>query len=250
MKLHFLGLGAQRCGTTSLHAWLSSQPQLCLPLVKELHYFTHHYQRGQDWYLRQFQSVSPSDLVGELTPYYLFHPFAPERIKVAAPDVRLVVLLRDPVQRLLSHYLHSKRFGFEPLPLLMALDAERERLAGAELILSRPGGRHFAHQEQSYLARSRYQIQLERYYRLFPAEQILLLRSEDLFERSAETLKRLAVFLDLTPSRPDVFRLPKLGSTRPYRLSDQLHAELRASLADTYDILAKRYQISWSNNPL
>ena len=249
MKLHFLGLGAQRCGTTSLHAWLSGQPQLCLPQVKELQYFTHHHQRGDRWYHHQFRPLAGTDLVGELTPYYFFHPFAAERIKAYAPDVRLLVLLCDPVQRLLSHFLHSKRFGFEPLPLLMALEAEPGRLTGAEQILSQPGGRHFAHQEQSYLARSRYEIQLERYHSLFSADQILVLRSEDLFDRSAETLSRLAGFLGFKPSRPDGLTLPKLGSTGSYRLSDQLHHELRASLANTYDVLARRYQIRWDNDP-
>jgi len=249
VKLHFLGLGAQRCGTTSLHSWLSGQPQLCLPRVKELQYFTHHHQRGDRWYHHQFHPLAATDLVGELTPYYLFHPFAAERIKAFAPHVRLVVLLRDPVQRLLSHYLHSKRFGFEPLPLLMALAAEPGRLAGADQILSQSGGRHFAHQEQSYLARSRYEIQLERYYGLFPANQILVLRSEDLFENSVETLSRLSRFLGFKPSDSDCLTLPRLGSTGSYRLSDQLHHELRGSLANTYDVLARRYQISWENDP-
>ncbi len=244
MRLHFLGIGAQRCGTTSLHAWLARQPQLCLPQGKELHYFSHHYSRGECWYASQFRPNSPRDLIGEITPYYLFHPLAPKRIRDQAPNARLIVLLRDPIDRLVSHYLHSVRFGFERLPLISALQAERYRLADAEQVLIQPGRRHVAHQEQSYLARSRYQIQLRRYYALFPPEQILLLRSEDLFAKPADGLMRLADFLGFQP-RSDQLMLPRMGSTRRYQLSDQLRSELRADLAETYQVMSARYQMTW-----
>ena len=95
-----------------------------LPQKKELHFFTHRYWRGKRWYGRQFRAATPDQKCGEITSYYLFHPLVPERIQRCCPKVRLIVLLRDPVERALSQFFHSQRFGLELLPLERALAAE------------------------------------------------------------------------------------------------------------------------------
>ena len=113
------------------------------------------------------------------------------------PSVRLIVLLRDPVERCLSQYFHSYRLGLESLDLESALSAESDRLAGAEEQLVAPGGSHRSYQEHSYMSRSRYEHQLSRFEKYFNIDQFLLLRSEDLFENPIEAWDRILDFLCL-----------------------------------------------------
>lgn len=141
--------------------------------AKELHFFSLHHHWGEAWYLQQFVAAQPQQRCGEITPYYFCYPQAPARIQSLLPHVKLFVLLRDPVERTLSQYFQACRLGLEPLELKAALVAEPERLAGAEAVLAQPDGKHLSHQEQSYLSRSRYEQQLERYEALFPAKQLL-----------------------------------------------------------------------------
>ena len=197
----FVIVGAQRGGTTSLHAYLSAHPQVITPATKELHFLTDRYERGLDWYLGQFPSELPLGVVtGEATPYALFHPLAPRRLLEIAPAAKSIVLLRNPVDRAYSHYLLERSRGEETLDFAAALDAELERLDGEEARLARdPWYTSAFHKHASYMARGDYARQLERWFAVFPREQILVIRSEDLYERSAETFARIAEFLAINP---------------------------------------------------
>ena len=197
----FVIVGAQRGGTTSLHAYLSAHPQVITPATKELHFLTDRYERGLDWYLGQFPSELPLGVVtGEATPYALFHPLAPRRLLEIAPAAKSIVLLRNPVDRAYSHYLLEWSRGEETLDFAAALDAELERLDGEEARLARdPWYTSAFHKHASYMARGDYARQLERWFAVFPREQILVIRSEDLYERSAETFARIAEFLAINP---------------------------------------------------
>ena len=113
---------------------------------KELHFFSLHHHRGLEWYGHHFEAATADQCCGEVTPYYLFHPLAAQRIAADLPKVKLIVLLRDPVERALSQYFHSKRLGLEPLDLEEALAAEPKRLADAEATLKR-GEAHKSHQQ-------------------------------------------------------------------------------------------------------
>ena len=116
----FLIIGAQKSGTTTLFAMLGTHPQLTRPTDKEVHYFSLHYERGEAWYRRHFKG----EIAFEASPYYIFHPAAPERIRATIPNAKLIAILRDPVQRSISHYFHSVLKGHETLPMLEALHAE------------------------------------------------------------------------------------------------------------------------------
>ena len=152
----FLILGAQKAGTTSLLDWLGAHPRIAPPDRKEVHWFTNHWGRPAAWYRSHFPRRPAGVLSAEATPYYLFHPAVPERVARALPDVRCIVLLRDPAARTISHHNHERALGFEDLELEAALAAERRRLAGAhERLAADPRARSFAHQHHSYLARSR-----------------------------------------------------------------------------------------------
>ena len=138
----FLCVGAQKAGTTTLHALLGLHPNIYLPSGKELHYFSLHYSAGLDWYQKFFSNASDGQCIGEITPYYLFHPYVAERIAHELGRIRIIILLRDPVARSLSHYAHACRHGFEDLSLEEALNIESNRLSGANILLKHDDGRH------------------------------------------------------------------------------------------------------------
>lgn len=205
----FLVIGAQKCGTTALYAYLRWHPQITGPAWKEASFFDRHYGRGESWYRGQFPSrpwlwltggrSGRPPLVGEASPSYVLHPFAPERARALLPDARLVVLLRDPVDRALSHYHHEVALGREPLPFEEALDREPLRTDGE---LERLGDTsYFSHAwwDFTYLARGRYAEQLERWLAVFPREQLLALASEELRRDPAAAYARVLEHLGADP---------------------------------------------------
>ena len=242
----FLGVGVQKGGTTTLQAMLQEHPGVFLPPAKELQFFSLHYGEGEGWYRQQFVAAQPGQRCGEITPYYLFHPEAPARIRRMLPAARLIVLLRDPVQRCLSGLFHSRRLGLEPLHVEQALEAEPGRLVGAEAVLVANDGRHLSHQVHSYLSRSRYEQQLMRYEQLFPREQLLLLRSEDLFGNPEGLWQRVLAYLQLEdwPLPHEVGRL-NAGAGEAKHLDPALVQRLRRQLAPTYEAMERRYGLQW-----
>ena len=243
---HFLGIGTQKGGTTTLYQLLKPHPDVYLPDNKEVHYFTKHYGQGEAWYLEHFQAAQPGQLRGEITPYYLFHEAAPERIHALRRNMRLIALLRDPVERSLSQYFHSKRLGLEDLPLEQALEAEAARLAGSEAVIRQPGGTHGSHQEHSYLARSRYELQLQRYFNLFGRQNVLVLRSEDLFEQPQASLEALSGFLGIRPFAAET-TVPRAnsGAGEANAVDAGVRQELMQKLAPTYEWLERELGLSW-----
>lgn len=144
-----------------------------------------------------------STLSGESTPYYFFHPLAPERAAEVLPDCKLIVLLRNPVDRAFSHHNHERALGFEDLDFEPAMAAEPWRLAGEEERLVRePRYRSFAHQHHSYLSRGRYAEQLERWLGSFGRERLLVLSAEDLFAEPGRIGGEAQEFLGLAPETP------------------------------------------------
>lgn len=168
----FFVIGVQKAGTSTLHEWLRAQPGVCLPTIKETHFFSDEatYARGVDEYRRWF-NCSAGAVVGEVDPEYLFFPQALPRIAEQTNEARFIVILRNPYDRAYSHYLMTQRRGYEPLDFSMALLAEEERLSN--------GGVHaFAH--HSYLARSNYGDQLQRLSECFPEADCLYLNFDEM----------------------------------------------------------------------
>ena len=242
----FLGIGTQKGGTTSLQKALEQHPNVFLAHSKELHYFTLQSSQGVAWYEDQFSAATAAQQCGEITPYYLFHPEAPRRIHALLPEVRLIVLLRDPVERALSQYFHARRLGFETLELEAALAAEPGRLAGAEQRLAAPGSRDDSHQKHSYMARSRYELQLARYEALFAPQQLLVLRSEDLFAEPERIWQQIQAFLGLAPvPMPAPLERANAGRGEAAAVPEAVRDQLRRQLSSTTAAMAERYGIHW-----
>lgn len=233
----FLIVGAQRCGTTSMARTLDEHPAVFgAVLQEEVHYFDNAYRRGRAWYRSHFpllararraaRAAGVAPVAYESSPYYMFHPWAGERIARDLPGVRLLVLLRDPVERAYSAHAHEVAHGFETEPFERALELEAVRLAGqAERIAADPSYFSYGHQHHSYRARGQYAEQLERLERLFGRERLHVIDSGNFFADPRPAYDQVLAFLGL-PNRgyPD-FRV-RNARPRPAPMPKSVRAEL------------------------
>ena len=178
-------IGAMKCATTSLHYYLGLHPEISMAAEKELHFFVaeRNWPKGRAWYERQF--AGRAAVYGESSTTYARFPHysgVAERMHDLLPGARLVYVVRDPVDRAVSHYVHEYAAGREDRPLAEALGA--------------PSG-------NPYLDLSRYASQIEQYLPYYPRERILVLSAEDLGARRAETLRRVFAFLGVRESFHD-----------------------------------------------
>jgi hypothetical protein len=216
----FLIIGAQRSGTTSLYNYLVDHPAIAPASEKELHFFDLHFGRGLAWYRSQFPPrPAPGRLrwmTGEATPYYVFHPLAPQRIAALLPHVKLILLLRNPIDRAYSHYNSAVKRGIETLSFEDALAQETQRLRGeADRICREPGYISFSHQRLSYLARGTYADQLAVWLRLYPRSQFLIEASETFSRDPSAVLSSTLQFLGLPLWEPQEYRKFNEGSYPP-----------------------------------
>lgn len=211
----FIIIGGARCGTTSLYNYLNKHPSVGPASEKEVHFFDYNYHKGISWYRAHFplvfhsfvsQARGQKFITGESSPYYIFHPLAPERVRQTLPHVKLITLLRNPVDRAYSYYCHARRLGVETLSFEDAIEQEQNRLDGeAEKLLANGRYRSENHQHFSYLARGIYVDQLQIWYRLFPSERMLVIGSEDFYADPLETMTEVLQFLGLPDARFDSF---------------------------------------------
>lgn len=179
---NFIVIGAMKAGTTSLFHYLQVHPQAYLSPLKEVDFFVEekNWRRGLDWYRAQFDGAGPEALaVGEASTLYTKFPEyqgVPERMAGSVPHARLIYVVRDPIERIRSHYQHRVLAGSERLPIGRAVLED---------------GR--------YLDCSRYAMQVERYLERFPREQILLVTSEDLRSNRLPTMRAIYRFLGIDP---------------------------------------------------
>jgi hypothetical protein len=201
----FLIVGAQRGGTSSMKRALSQHPAVFDPILhKEVHYFDLAYHRGLGWYRSRFPLQAREWMAGtpavafESTPYYMFHPLAPERIARDLPDVKLLVLVRDPTERAYSAHAHELFLRYETEPFERALELEATRLEGeAERIVNEQGYASFSHQHHAYRARGQYAEQLERLESVFGHERIHVVDSEAFFAKPEPIYDAVLEFLGL-----------------------------------------------------
>jgi len=234
----FLIIGAQRCGTTSLYKYLVQHPLVAAPpLGKGAHFFDMNYEKGEGWYRGHFPaSLHRADdrldrrITGEGSPYYLFHPCAPERVAGMLPGVKLIVMLRDPVSRAYSHYWHEVARSFESLSFERAIACEPERLAGEdERLRTQAGYTSFSHQHWSYLARGRYAEHLKAWYACFERGQLLVLSSREFFRDPDGAYAKVLEFLGLPPHR-----LARYEAFNP-RDYPPMQGDLRRRLAEQFE---------------
>ena len=199
-------IGGMKCGTSSLHAYLRRHPQIYMSAEKELDFFIEdrQWRRGRDWYASQFRDAP---IRGEASPNYTARarfPGVPERMHALIPEARLVYLVRDPVERVISHWIHNTSHEGESRPIDAAIRGS------------------------SYVERSQYWRQLEAYLRFYPADRILVVDSDDLRYRRSETMRRVFLFLGVDPGfASPLFRVERHRSSllrKKTRLGERLAA--------------------------
>ncbi len=214
----FLVIGTKKGGTTSMMSWLIDHPHVMRMFPrfqrrKSPHYFDINYARGEAWYRAHFPTRAARSLharrtgvhplVGEASPYYMFHPTAARRIHETIPDAKLIALLREPGSRAYSNYWDRVATGNEDLPTFeAALDAEAERLSSvSDESLRAPDAYSFDHDHHSYLARGRYAEQLRPIFDIVGRERVLVLAADGMFKDAQGTFDRVQDFLGL-PAEP------------------------------------------------
>ena len=237
----FIIIGTMRGGTTSLYSYLTEHPNIGPAYMKEVHFFDVYFSKGLHWYRAQFPSSvqkyytervqKQNFITGEASPYYLFHPHAPKRIAKTLPQVKLIVLLRNPVTRAYSHYYHEVAGGHEKIATFEeAIACEDERIAKeAELLAKNEQYISYNHRHFSYLTRGIYVDQLKVWMNLFPKEQFLILKSEDFYADPAAGLKQALDFVNV----PDLSlkaqkeEYEQLNTTTPPRMNPATSKRLR-----------------------
>jgi hypothetical protein len=212
----FIVAGAQRCGTTSLFRALVEHPQVVRPAFhKGVNYFDLNYFRDESWYRAHFpirrvagvrtRRYGPPAFF-EASGYYLYHPFAMERLARDLPEAKIVVMLRDPVERAYSAYQHEQARGYERESFETALALEDDRLVGEEDRMRRdPAYESFTHRHHSYRHRGQYAEQLRRLYSLIPRHRVHVMQSENFFADPASEFRMLTDFLGLPSFQPGRF---------------------------------------------
>jgi hypothetical protein len=197
----FIIVGTQRGGTTSLYQYLTAHPEIGQAFRKEVHFFDRYFDKGIDWYLAHFPLRGEFPVVGEASPYYLFHPEAPARILAAVPRAKFLVLLRNPVDRAYSQYHMKVKRKLETLSFEAAIEREPERFAASDDPLSAAWRHH------SYLVRGIYVEQLRRWFECFPRDRFLIIKSEDFYEEPLPILHQTQAFLGVRPDSPATLKV-------------------------------------------
>lgn len=214
----FLVVGAKRGGTTSLFNYLIQHPGILgtypRPRAKKsTKFFFADNPHSLRWYRSNFHSetyrrtlrrrLGYRPLGFEASPYYIWDPRIAQRVHRFSPDLKAIVLLRDPTRRAWSHYQERVQNGVEPLTFAQALEVEDDRLEGElEHMLTDPAYHSTAHDWYSYRTRGEYLTQIENWNSFFPREQLLVVRSEDLYTRTQETIDQICSFLEIPAFQP------------------------------------------------
>jgi hypothetical protein len=200
----FLIIGALKAGTTSLYQYLHQHPHVNPAFKKEIKFYNCLYHRGYFWYRSFFplrfkmQSNETRFITGEASPNYLFHPKAPQRVAERLPDVKLIVLLRNPIDRAYSHYQMNVRSGWEELTFEEAIEKEPQRLAGEmERILADDRYPLETYRRYSYISKGHYAEHLQRWLEYFPRQNLLVVRSEELFTAPDSVYQSTLAYLGL-----------------------------------------------------
>jgi len=230
MKPYFYIVGAQKCGTTSLYKYLIQHPCVLSAKEKEVHFFSDKFDKGYSWYAKQFPSLfskyshflscPQGAITGEATPYYIFHPHAARRIHAWTPNARIIMMLRNPVDRAFSHYRYHVKLGVEELSFSDAIDAEPTRLAGEfEKMQSDENYQSENYKLYSYLKRGIYIEQLTPWFELFPKEQILVIQSEEFFSDPKLSFNKTLEFLKL--SQYEISSFKKFNEGKQKSIDDE-----------------------------
>ncbi len=204
----FIIIGAQKCGTSSLYNYLIDHPCIYPASTKEVGGFDRYYSYGIKWYRAQFPSflrkyyvkhvLGQDFITGEASTGYILNPRALKRISEVVPRAKLILMLRNPIDRAYSHYHHTVRLGKETLPFEEAIERETERIGNAwKQMLEEENYYNLNIAQYAYLSTGIYVDQIEVLMSLFSREQILILKSEDFYTEASRVFRQVLGFLNV-----------------------------------------------------
>ena len=245
----FLVLGSGACGTTSLvELYLRSNPEIIPSNNNEIFFFDINYKKSLNWYKLFFPTyirkycrkiIGKKTLVCEATGNYFFHPYAPERIKKSLPNVKLILMMRNPVERTFSQYRRQVRNGFQTLSFEEALEKETALYEKEfKKFLENEDLEKDVDTRISIIARSRYSEALERWLKYFEKSNFLFINSDSYFKNPIDEYSRILSFLELSPHNPVVTGKRGINPSEIYK-NIQLRNDTREKL--------KKYFVPWNN---
>jgi len=203
----FIIIGGMKCGTTSLYDFITRHPGILPAKKKEIHFFDEHYLWGKSWYASNFPLLLDKKnleielqhrvLTGEATPNYMIFPFVPKRIKNLIPTVKLIAILRNPVDRTYSHYQHAIKKNHENLSLEDSIKIEEKRLDSEKEKIFDQKYKPYHYRYHTYLHKGHYEELLKNWYNEFPKDQILIVDSDKLKKNPKIVLNDIFTFLNL-----------------------------------------------------
>ena len=222
----FIIAGASKSGTSSIYYYLSRHPQILLSHKKELDFYWQHYERGIDWYLAHFPSLTdrPDFLTGEATPNYLRFPQVAQRIKDTFPETKIIILLRNPVDRAISWHYHKVNTGLSKLDLTTAIATEIERLASvSEAEITNTG---FYNPDN--IMSSLYIYKIKPWIETLGRDKFLILKSEDFYLNPQQNMAKVFEFLNLPINELENYPKVNAGSYQ------EIDPKIRKTLADYF----------------
>ncbi len=214
----FIIIGVQKGGTSSLIQLLKQHKHIRTSFFKEVHYYDLNYDKGSNWYKAFFPfKKNGSYIYGEASPYYIFHPGVPERVYKDNPATKLILLLRDPIDRCYSQFQMERRKGKEKLETFEdAIAAEETR---TKISIDTNNNDNFTadHQTYTYLARGRYKEQIDRWLKYFSKDQLLIIQSEKFFADPVGVTTTVHSFLGVEPISPKDTRPKNKGEYLPVK---------------------------------
>ena len=245
----FVIIGGQKCGTTSLYDFIVRHPDIIPAHQKEIHYFTLQYRLGKQWYRSNFPiNLSRHNylkkqkklLTGEASPTYIFYPTAPNRMKKILPDVKLIVILRNPVDRAYSQYHHAIKFNIisPSTPFEKIIELSKERYAKKKEwddILNNHDSNPTQYRAHSFIARGVYADQLENWFKYYDKKQFLFLATEDFHKNPQQTLDQTFNFLGVIPFNANNLKNLNVGNYK-----EKMNEDTRKSLIEYFKLHNKR----------
>lgn len=206
----FIVLGSWKCATSSLYRYIAQHPNVVPAFFKEIHFFNQKFHYGIDWYLSHFPPIPQNSgfITGEATPSYLSHPEAPQRVFERFPTTKLIVILRNPVDRTISHYNMNLRYN---LTKDRFFETAKDVVQPLKSWYSQ-GLDNIDCKSTQYLGGSLYIYPIKRWLKLFPREQLLILKTEDLAAQPQQTMDQVFRFLNLPAFEQGEYDLVNKGS--------------------------------------
>ena len=254
----FLIIGAARSGTTSLYQYLVEHPNIEPCVVKQLHFFDQYFQKGINWYRMNFPTIwkkfvfnkikKKNFITGEATPYYLQNPQTPKRVYQANPNIKLILLLRNPVDRAFSHYKRRLKNETEKLSFEDATSQEESRIKGEmEKMEKNENYFSYTYHRLSYISAGLYAIHIKRWLQYFPKTQMLFLESDEFLRETPRIFSETLDFLNLPQFGLKNYEI--FQKSKPLEMNHETRKKLieicKPYNDELYSLIGKRF--AWEN---